>query len=194
MCRPLNVHSFENSTWCWIVGKGGKKILVGSVYRSPNSTPANNVKLMEKIEKANDLVGDNRLLILGDFNVPKIDWVSKDLLLDARRIEIQILDTINDCFLHQHVKEPTRFKNNESSTLDLMFTKEEEDIRNVKVLQPLGQSDHGIVTAEFICEWKHRVVKKPRRIYHKGKFNKILEGLEQINWDIEFENKSVQEC
>merc|ERR1711895_315130 len=102
---------------------------------------------MEKIEKANDLVGDNRLLILGDFNVSKIDWVSKDLLLDARRIEIQILDTINDCFLHQHVKEPSRLKNNESSTLDLMFTKEEEDLRNVKVLHPLGQSDHGIATA-----------------------------------------------
>ncbi len=48
VCRPLNVHDFENSVWCWIVGKGGRKILVGSVYRSPNSTPANDVKLLEK--------------------------------------------------------------------------------------------------------------------------------------------------
>ena len=194
VCRPLNVQDFENSTWCWIVGKGGKKTLVGSIYRSPNSTPANNARLMEKIEKANDLAGDNRLLMMGDFNVPKIEWSNKDLLPEARRIEIQMLDVINDCFLHQHVKEPTRFRNNDSSTLDLIFTKEEEDVKNIKVLQPLGRSDHGIVTAEYICEWKHRVVKKPRRIYHKGNFEKILEGLEQINWVIEFEEKTVQEC
>ena len=160
VCRPLNVQDFENSTWCWIVGKGGKKTLVGSIYRSPNSTPANNARLMEKIEKANDLAGDNRLLMMGDFNVPKIEWSNKDLLPEARRIEIQMLDVINDCFLHQHVKEPTRFRNDDSSTLDLIFTKEEEDVKNIKVLQPLGRSDHGIVTAEYICEWKHRVVKK----------------------------------
>ena len=194
VCRPLNVHDFENSTWCWIVGKGNKKILVGSVYRSPNSTPANNVKLMEKIEKANDLAGENRLLILGDFNVPKIDWINKELEIGARRIETQFLDAVNDCFLHQHIKEPTRFKNNESSTLDLILTKEEEDIINIKILQPLGQSDHGIVTADFICEWKHRVIKKPRRMYHKGNYAKILEGLGLIDWDLEFENKTVQEC
>ena len=30
--------------------------------------------------------------------------------------------------------------------------------------------------------------------YHKGNFEKILEGLEQINWVIEFEEKTVQEC
>ena len=188
------MHDFENSVWCWIVGKGGRKILVGSVYRSPNSTPANDVKLLEKIEQANDISCDNRLLILGDFNVPKIDWADKDLLQGARRIEIQVMDVVNDCFLHQHVKKPTRFRNNESSTLDLIFTKEEEDVRNIEILQPLGQSDHGIVVADFICEWKHRVVKKPRRIYHKGNYTNIVKGLEEINWDIEFENKSVQEC
>ena len=194
VCRPLNNNDFENSIWCWIVGKGGKKTLVGSIYRSPNSTPVNDVKLLEKIEQACNVAGDNRLLILGDFNVPKIDWNSKDLVLGARRIENQVLDIVNDCFLHQHVKEPTRFKNNESSTLDLIFTKEEEDVRNIQVLQPLGQSDHGIVTAEFICEWRHRVVKRPRRIYHKGNYGVIIQGLEQINWEREFENKSVQEC
>ena len=194
VCRQLNENDYENSVWCWIIGKGGKKILVGSIYRSPNSTLANNDKLMEKIEKANELAGDNRLLILGDFNVPKIDWINKDLQLGARPIENQFLDIINDCFLHQHVKEPTRFKNNESSTLDLILTKEENDIINIQVLQPLGQSDHGIVTADFICEWRHRVVRKSRRMYHKGNYERILEGLSEINWDEEFENKTVQEC
>ena len=55
---------------------------------------------MEKMEKANEIAGDNRLLILGDFNVPKIDWGNKDLLPGARRIETQFMDKINDCFFH----------------------------------------------------------------------------------------------
>ena len=30
--------------------------------------------VLDKIEKASDIVGENRLLILGDFNVPDVDW------------------------------------------------------------------------------------------------------------------------
>ena len=71
--RPLNTNDFESSTWCWIIEKGDKKILVGSVYRSTSSSALNNRKLLEKILKANEVGRDNRLLLLGDFNVPKID-------------------------------------------------------------------------------------------------------------------------
>ena len=31
-------------------------------------------------------------------------------------------------------------------------------------------------------------------MYRKGKFNKIIEGLNQVDWNREFEGKSVQEC
>ena len=44
----------------------------------------------------------------------------------AERIQAQLLDVINYCFLYQHVK-------------DLIFTKEKEDVGNIEVLQPLGQ-------------------------------------------------------
>ena len=47
-CRPLNNQDFESSAWCWIIEKGGKKILVGSVYRSTSSSAGNNRKLLEK--------------------------------------------------------------------------------------------------------------------------------------------------
>ena len=193
-CKPLNTSDFESSTWCWIIEKGGKKILVGSVYRSTSSTTQNNNQLFDKLVKANDISGDNRLLLLGDFNVPKIDWTEKSLLSGADRIEAQLLDVINDCFLYQHVKKPTRFRNEESSILDLIFTKEEEDVRNIEVLQPLGKSDHGVVVADFVCQWKSKIEQKPRRMYHKGNYAKILENLNDIDWESEFNNKTVQEC
>ena len=193
-CRPLNEPGFESSAWCWIVEKSGKKILVGSVYRSPNSTKTNNRLLLDKIIQAYEIAGDNRLLILGDLNVPDIDWIEKDLFIDAKDIDVQVLSVVNDCFLFQHVKEHTRFRKDQSSLLDLIITKEENDVRNIEVLQPLGKSDHGIVMGEFVCEWKSKIAQKPRRMYHKGNYDKILEGLKQIDWDIVFENKSAQEC
>ena len=145
------------------------------------------------IEKANEIVGENRLLLLGDFNVPRINWEEKDLKQGARDIEINVLDTINDCFLHQHVREITRRRNEEESTLDLIFTKEEEDVKNIKVLPPLGKSDHDIVVADYVSEWISKVEYKPRRMYHKGNYDRIIEELGRINWEVEFENKTVHE-
>ena len=31
-------------------------------------------------------------------------------------------------------------------------------------------------------------------MYHKGKYDNILEGLNEIDWEIEFSGKMVQEC
>ena len=119
------------------------------------------------MKKANEVAGDNRVLIMGDFNVPKIDWEKRETLPGRDIIEVQMLDTINDCFLYQHVRESTRLRNDQESTLDLMFTKEEEDVKNIEVMPPIGGSDHGVVTGDFVCEWKSRVEYTPRRMYYK---------------------------
>ena len=37
VCRAMDRHEFESSAWCWVIEKGGKKILVGSIYRSTSS-------------------------------------------------------------------------------------------------------------------------------------------------------------
>ena len=73
-----------------------------------------------------------------------MDWEDKDLRRGARRIERLMLDVVNDCFLHQHVREDTRFRNMQSSTLDLIFTKEERDVKNIGVLVPLGVVTMGL--------------------------------------------------
>ena len=78
-CKAMEAKGYESSAWCWIIEKEGKKILVGSIYRSTESNPENNELLLKMVEHANDVAGDNRLLLLGDFNVPYIDWKEKDL-------------------------------------------------------------------------------------------------------------------
>ena len=95
-----------------------------------------------------------------------------------------------DNFLHQHVKMPTRFRGNSSSTLDLILTKEEEDVKNIQVLEPLGKSDHGIVVGNFICEWRNKTMPKSNRMYNKGQYDTINMKIEEIDWNEKFRNKS----
>ena len=194
VCKVLNTMPFENSTWCWIISKGGSKILVGSVYRSPNSSGGNDELLNQVLLKANEVAGGNRLVILGDFNLPNIDWINDELRPNNKLVERNLYDTFNECVWHQHVHKPTRFRDNQASTLDLIFTNEELDVKNIEVLPGLGSSDHGIVVGNFVCEWKNRIVHKPRRLYQKGNYEKINEELNKVDWDSKFTNKTVNEC
>ena len=91
MKRPVRGIPFENSTWCWVTPTRGKKILVGCIYRSTSSMGMNNDKLNDLLKQANDVAGGNRLLIMGDFNVPHVDWLNKITLPRARRLEKKIL-------------------------------------------------------------------------------------------------------
>ena len=72
--RPGNSVPFDSSSWCWVTPNKGKKVLVGCIYRSTSSSTVNNDKLLKLIGHANDIAGGSRLMLLGDFNVPYIDW------------------------------------------------------------------------------------------------------------------------
>ena len=65
-------------------------MLVGSIYRSPNSSRENNRLLLEQLERANDIAGENRVLIMGDFNIPDIDWINMDVKVGAAKIDRDI--------------------------------------------------------------------------------------------------------
>ena len=80
MATLMNGQEYDSSVWVWVNISKGKKILVGSIYRSPNSSADNNKLLLAMLDHANDIAGENRLLILGDFNVPNIDWIERETL------------------------------------------------------------------------------------------------------------------
>lgn len=188
----MNGQEYDSSVWVWVNISKDKKILVGSIYRSPNSSTENNKHLLNMLDKANEIAGDNRLLIMGDFNMPNIDWVEKETSTGARICERNFFETVTDNFLHQHVTVPTRYRGTQSSTLDLIFTKEEEDIRNVKALPPIGGSDHAVVICDFICEWKGRAEPKKRRAYFRGKYDDYNAKLRLTNWAHVFAGNSAK--
>ena len=51
----------------------GEKLLVMAIYRSPNSSDDNNEQLIKLLDNINQ-TGYTHQVILGDFNMPTIDW------------------------------------------------------------------------------------------------------------------------
>ena len=64
---------------------------------------------------ANCVCGQGRVLIMGDFNLPRIDWVQEQ---GKGRADEDFLVLFQDCFLTQFVDKPTRG----SAVLDLLLS------------------------------------------------------------------------
>ena len=66
------------------------------------------------------------------------------------------IETLQNYFLHQHVTEPTRYRQNESpSLLDLIISSEEGMVYDLNYDPPLGESDHLCLT--FKLHHYHKV-------------------------------------
>jgi len=100
-----------------------KSIFIGIIYRSPNSVTENDLKLFELINTT-CLDNRNKLLLVGDFNWPNIEWPTWSSP-NSLGPETKFLDTLRKNFLLQHINKPTRARgNDEPHILDLVLTNE----------------------------------------------------------------------
>ena len=118
---------FRDSTWCTLSIAKNLSLLVGCVYRSPSSDSDNNQSLNKLISTACDMPQCHKI-ILGDFNFPDIEW--DDLSGKTSSESFRIM--INDCFLTQIVRQPTRG----SSILDLVLSNDPSIFDSVEVIEP----------------------------------------------------------
>ena len=59
--------------------KYNDELIIGCIYRSPNTEKPNSINLREIMEEAAQ-VNKSHILILGDFNYPTIDWRQENML------------------------------------------------------------------------------------------------------------------
>ena len=100
----------EEAIWCNIATKNST-LAIGLIYRSPNIQQEDDEKLHNAIKE----ISKRECVIMGDFNHGHIQWKS---LESVGRDDQQFVLLIQDCFLTQHVLEPTRGGN----VLDLVFS------------------------------------------------------------------------
>ena len=66
---PWNNSGFEESVWCLFSTLNNTKVLLGCIYKSPNTTEQNDKILFSLLELANKFISNNeKFCIMGDFN------------------------------------------------------------------------------------------------------------------------------
>jgi len=117
-----------------------------------------------------------RVLLLGDFNLPTIDWTH---LGGVTRHDDMFLEIVKDNFLTQHVMSPTRGTN----ILDLVITSDSNMIENLTLCEPLVNSDHVVLMFDFI--FRNTIINENTsyRNYRKANYREINAAIQCIDWD-----------
>ena len=67
--------AFQESMWISIKLKDTDQLLIGCIYRSPNSERQNNEEIQTLLRAATDN-NHSHILVVGDFNHPHTDWIT----------------------------------------------------------------------------------------------------------------------
>ena len=186
---------YDECCWVEVDLKDKDKLLIGCVYRSPNSDTVNNAKLLSGLKRICELKKYSHLLVCGDFNIPDIDWVEELTPQSTTNIGYMFMECIRDCYLTQHVKFPTHRRGDQkANVLDLVLSTEEGMVSNLTMEAPLGKSHHCSLLFDFNCytDKPRSSIKKP--LYSKGDYEGFRAEMTQYDWVKDMEGKSSGEC
>ena len=161
--------------------------MVGCIYRSP-SNDNDKEGSIRSASVTSQLVRtayarNNNIIIAGDFNYKEIDW-GNEYAPPNREHQAIFINAIQDCFLYQHVTEPTRFRPNENpNLLDLILSGEESMIKDLDYLPPLGESDHICIRFNAINGIRETETEEStERNFYKTDVVAVIKELEKYNW------------
>jgi len=152
------------------------------------------------MKKARDLSKQRNvsLLVMGDFNLPDIDY--KKFTVDAANDSYQarFFNTTQDLFFTENVLEHTRFRSgNQPSRLDYVLTSDDivEQVTHLP-LAPLGLSDHVGLLCNLNGSPNNNTKDNPgnKLAFWRGDYEGMKSYLTSINWNRELDNKEVKEC
>ena len=179
----LNDSTFCESCWCVLRLESNEQLLIGGIYRSPNSSINNSRQLVELINKAMELKCDYTVLV-GDFNFPDILWKDWTTPHNHAHPEFLFIECLRDNFLSQFITEPTRYREGQrANILDLFITDKSEIVRKVTYSTNLGFSDHISFIVELNCSIVNKESKTLKRNFHKGNYDIIREELSSVDWN-----------
>ncbi|VDI09133.1 Hypothetical predicted protein [Mytilus galloprovincialis] len=133
---------------------------------------------------------------MGDFNYPEIKWVDNEVSSGINTDPFKFYECMQNNFLFQHICTPTRFRTGQNANLlDLVFTNEENMIAkdSIQMDSPVGKSDHCMITFDFCCYLNNENTSGDRFSYFRGNYELFNETLNDIDWDVLLNNKSINE-
>ena len=177
-CTDLNKHDFQESVWCTFNSKENLTVLVGCVYKSPNSGKNNIDNLYDLLLKASQLNYD-KICIVGDFNYPTLNWNGAW----SNESDEKFLECTRDAFLNQMVIDTTRRRQGQKpSLLDLVLVNDTSLISDIVHHCPLGKSDHDILLFSLYVNEKDKDTGDDKFNLAKGNYEGMREELNHFDW------------
>lgn len=187
----VNQPDYESASWCMVNLKNNDVLLVGVVYRSPSSTDGQNSQLIQMLTEMVQRK-PSHLLIMGDFNLPGIDWEQQ--ATGGSQLEQMFLEGFRDWFLWQHCLKPTRFRTQQTpNVLDLVMTNEQGMIDSINFREPIGKSDHLVLDWEYRCYTQHGDSQQMKYLYDKADYNGMRTALAAFDWEDLLQNGTTEE-
>ena len=175
---------YRDHVWVEINLLNDDSLLCGCIYRSPTNEKSLSIETTTKVCKLMEeatMKDNTHILICGDFNYPDIDW-ENDFVRGNNTVIRPFIDMGQSCYLHQHISEPTRYRQgDEPSLLGLIFSNEEGMVYNISHNLGLGESDHTCIHFTLNC-YGQDVIKENKPNYFKANYETIREMLRQVNW------------
>ena len=180
---------------CVMLKNNDTNFILISVYKPPSA-----IDLASSFKKCIDSMSafidkydsKSTLLVMGDFNLPIIDWSTSEIKharsLDDKKCAEVLLNFVDDRLLIQQVNETTRC---DKSTLDLVFTNNEEWIHEINV-EKTKISDHDFVNVTLSNVFQnipsdntHYIPEHPidKLNLHKANWSNIRNDLNQVKWE-----------
>ena len=197
-CRPFS--DFEEQLWVMISPNDAERVktLVGGIYRSPSSDEDTSISdLCTLLENMIDHKGKKtQVIVCGDFNIKGIDWEDEVCVHGSSRGSQVFLKKIQDLLLHQHVLEPTRYRQGQShQTLDLILSDEENTVENLEYFDSLGLSDHIVITCDLSRDvWETRKQQRPKLDYKRADFTSMRTGLKNAQLVGEIDDLDIEKA
>ena len=180
-CSILNDDIFEESVWCQFSNYKKEKVLIGCIYKSPNSSQENVNSLLELLKNP-FLQCFKHICIVGDFNYPKIKWDDRWTSLEDNKF----VETLRDAFLLQMVNKPTRKRTGQAENiLDLILVNDSNLVSELVHHGPLGNSDHDTLSFNLNINAVSITDNNPKKFnFRKGNFNCMRKDFSEIDWSV----------
>jgi Reverse transcriptase (RNA-dependent DNA polymerase)/Endonuclease-reverse transcriptase len=177
-------------------------LYISAVYLAPDVGKHAYDLFVEDIE----VISDNSecrdvILVLGDFNLPKIRWKVDDEsgsvmpLNVTTDLESDLIGGLFGCDLDQTNLVP----NNNGTFLDLVFTNAPVDISVTNADSPLLKLDHHHKAYEIemqvcCCKFEAAEIRTRRYIFRMADCAAIVSDLDAVDWFSLFSGKSIDRC
>ena len=177
-----------------------EKVIFGTIYRKGRSGATNNKLLNACINKATQLY--DKILICGDLNFPEINWRNFEVDGGPYSPPSQFLDCVNNNYLLQHVTKFTRVRGKDKpSLIDLVITEDSQTLQSEIIHDaPLGLGDHCILKWQYLMGMNNKITEEEAKQtseklnVNKGNYEELNSLLVGVEWDKQFEDKSLSDC